>query len=357
MIYIHQLRDRTKHLINLARAKKNLKHFHKIHRKAAFSNIQKIEIQNGQKLTPQMKKLSDEYANEVFGEKNYAPWLYFYSAFRGKFMEGWIPANFYARYVVPDKGLFGVAVTKTFSKVVLNTETLPDIAYHIYGHLYDKVFSPISLSELKQIIGKGSDVFLKINQSVRGMGITKVNEEAINEQTFRTIGNCVIQFAVKQHQLFDEIVTGPLSTIRITTVRNPQGKIEFRGSHLKLGLQGNKWYKFNEGILVPVISDDGQLDSCGYAANFQRLTKHPDSNYSFSNTYIPRFRDAVEICVKLHSSIPHFPIVGWDVTVDYDEKVKVIEWNAGMPHPGIKFDEGTIGPCFTGLNWESLKKD
>jgi len=357
MMYITQLRDRTKHLINLARAQNNQKHFHKIHRQAAFSEIRNIEKLNGQKLTPLMRKRADEYAAEVFGDKNYAPWLYFYSAFCGKFKEGWIPANFYSRYVIPDKGLLGLAITKTFSKIVLRTEALPDIAYHINGLLFDKNFSPINLSELRQIIGKGSDVFIKINQSVRGKGVSKVNVEAINEKTFKNIGNCVIQYAVKQHPFFDEIVTGSLSSIRVVTVRNIQGKIEFRGSYLKLSRQGKEWFQSEDGIFVPVVNNDGMLDSCCYTLNFQRLTKHPDSNFSFSNTYLPKFQEAVNICVKLHSSIPHFPIVGWDIAVDQNEMIKVIEWNAGIPHPGIKTLEGTIGPCFTGLNWEQLKQD
>ena len=357
MIYFKQIRDRSRHLINLARAKRNLKHFHKIHRQAAFDLIHKIENMNGQKLTPLMRKLADEYAIEVFGDKNYAPWLYFYSALRGKFMEGWIPSDFYSRYVVPDKGLLGLAANKTFTKIVFQTEALPDIAYHLNGLLYDKDFSPINLEKLRRIIGKGSDVFKKINQSLKGRGIFKVNYEAINESTLNSVGNCVVQYTVKQHPFFDEIVTGPLSPIRITTVRNPFGEIEARGSHLSLGRQGADYFTADDCIYVPVVNKFGDLDTFCYTTNLKRLSKHPDTNYSFADKSLPKYHEATEFCIKLHSSIPHFPIVGWDITIDIDENVKLIEWNAGIPHPGIKLLEGTIGPCFTGLNWEALKKD
>jgi hypothetical protein len=105
-----------------------------------------------------------------------------------------------------------------------------------------------------------------------------------------------------------------------------------------------------------VQKKDGLISQFGYYANFKRITNHPDTNYPFANTYIPRFQDAVEICADLHKSIPHFPIIGWDVAVDRDENIKIIEWNAGMPHPALKSFEATIGPCFTGLNWEQLKR-
>jgi hypothetical protein len=45
--------------------------------------------------------------------------------------------------------------------------------------------------------------------------------------------------------------------------------------------------------------------------------------------------------------------VGWDLAVSKDGSIKIFEWNGG--HCDIKFSEATVGPCFTGLNWESLR--
>ena len=350
-------RDKLKHRFNLIKAKRNLDHFHKIHKQAAFKEILNIEKHNGQQLTPLIRKRCDEYAVEVFGDIRYSPWLYFYSVLRGKFMEGWIPANFYSRYVLPDKGLIGLAITKTFSKIVLKTDALPDIAYHINGLLYNMDFSPINLNQLHKIIERDSEVVLKTNQSVRGRGVSKLHIKDIDEETLKSIGDCVIQNEVKQHPYFDDFVIGPLTTIRIATVRNPQGRIEYRGAYLKLGRQGSKLYHSEKGIFVPVINNVGLLSKFGYNLEFNRMTQHPDTTYSFEDKCLPKFPEAVDLCVRLHGTIPHFPIIGWDIAVDRKENIKVIEWNAGMPHPAIKSLEGTIGPCFTGLNWESLKKD
>ena len=45
--------------------------------------------------------------------------------------------------------------------------------------------------------------------------------------------------------------------------------------------------------------------------------------------------------------------IGWDVTLDDQENLRVMEWNAG--HNGIKFTEATQGPCFSDLRREWLK--
>ena len=50
--------------------------------------------------------------------------------------------------------------------------------------------------------------------------------------------------------------------------------------------------------------------------------------------------------------MPFARSVGWDVVVDSDDEVRVLEWNAG--HNDIKFSEATQGPCFSDMGWETL---
>jgi hypothetical protein len=51
--------------------------------------------------------------------------------------------------------------------------------------------------------------------------------------------------------------------------------------------------------------------------------------------------------------VPYARCVGWDLTVDSDEQVMVMEWNA--EHNDVKFSEATQGPCFADLDWQRLK--
>jgi hypothetical protein len=81
--------------------------------------------------------------------------------------------------------------------------------------------------------------------------------------------------------------------------------------------------------------------------------EHPDSRIPFSGVTVPAFRQCVATVLELHKKIPFARCVGWDITVDADDNVQVMEWNG--EHNDVKFSEATQGPCFSDLKWERLK--
>jgi hypothetical protein len=325
-------------------------------KKHALKALKTEEENNSQKLSPKIKKLADDYAVEVFGKKEYAVWLYVYSLSYGEFKEGWIPADFYERYVSPMSGLNLVTCYKAFTNVALKTEALPDLAYYINGSFYSRDFSVIKFSALREIIGKQcTEVFVKKDYSARGRGIHKYDLASVSEDTIRRIGNCVIQLSVKNHKFFEEIMPDSLSTIRITTVTNPEGKIEYRAAFLRVGRKNDSFVVATKEIDVAIMGEDGEFDSYGYSEGGGRYLRHPDTNYEFANKCIPLFKDAVETCVKLHASVPHFRIIGWDIAISDDEKIRLLEWNGAFTD--IIFHQCITGPCFSGLNWEQLRKN
>ncbi len=327
-----------------------------MHNKEALRVVNCLEQHNGVKLTPQLKKMADDYAIEVLGHKKYAPWLYVYSLVRGEFKEGWIPDNFYGRYVYPalNKELMVLGEFKSFAKIIFKSEDLPDIAYYIDGFFYNRELQLVSLASLKEIINAtGDKVFLKKDYSKRGGGIAKLSADEISANYMQTFGNCVIQAAIHQLAFFDEFKTGSVATIRITTVKELGGKIDMRAANIRFGVDKAEWIESSKRIIIAIINKEGELDSYGYDNNWKKYSTHPDTQIPFANRKIPHFKLALETCIKLHAQVPHFGIIGWDVTIDKDEKIKVMEWNTG--HSGITFNEATVGPCFIGLNWEQLK--
>jgi hypothetical protein len=332
------------------------KNYHDSHKRAAFEVIKNVEKNMGRKLTPNIIKQVDNYAISVFGKKEYAPWLYAYTLINGNFKEGWIPQNFYDIYVRPDEALLKISSIRSFSNIVFNKTILPDIAYFINGHLYDKDFSLIELSKFRLSIKDQTDeVFLKKENSLRGYGISIIPIEKINLEELIKFGNCVIQTPVKQHSFFDDFVTGPVATLRFVTVRTPTGHIECRASHLRLGHKNTKWIQSDNQISIAIPNMDGELASKGYTHEWSCFSCYPGTETKFSKKKIPYYYSALKVCLQLHSSVPHFPIVGWDIAITADNEVKLLEWNAGKPHPGILFAESIEGPCFVGLDWEKLR--
>ena len=170
------------------------------------------------------------------------------------------------------------------------------------------------------------------------------------------IGNCAIQIPVKQHRYFDEMAKGPVTTMRITTVRGLKGTIEYRTAYLKVGRIKEPSIKSSSYLRVGIEDQKtggGSMSRVCFTPEWRQYKFHPDTGFIFEGGVIPRFKEAVNICIELHRSIPQITIIGWDVAIDDSDQVKLLEWNTG--HVGIRFCEAVTGPCFTGLGWEQYR--
>jgi hypothetical protein len=326
------------------------------HKKEALKIVGAIKRYNDTRLTDAIRRQADDYAVEVLGGKAYAPWLYVYALVRGEFIEGWIPDNFFGRLVFPrvNNGLGAFTHYKTLTNVVLKTEALPDIAYRLNGLTYDRSFTPISIATLREIAGaEATHLFLKKDGSARGDGIVKIALSDLTEETLKPFGNCVLQRPIRQHGFFDEMISGSVATIRITTVKNGDGRIDARAAYLRLGRANTEWVQSDNSMRVAIVDGEGELDRFGYTEDWRRWLHHPDTQVGFAGKRIPGFTNAVATCISLHASVPHFAVIGWDVAIDKDDQVKIIEWNGG--HCDIKFSEAATGPCFVGLGWERFR--
>lgn len=342
-------------LVRTRQYREELGQYDRWHEQQALDAVEVIERHNGQTLSPQIKKLADDYANDVFGGRAYAPWLYVYALVRGQFKEGWIPDNFFGEFVVPraNKALRSVTAFKTFSNIVLRTTALPDLGYHLDGIFYDSDFTKTDLQAIrKKAAERSGEVFIKKDEVDRGEGVIRIALEDVTEDRLKRFGNCVIQSPIKQHSFFDRIIAGPVATIRITTVREPDGTFAMRAAYLRVGRKDTPWVQSANSVSVAILDRTGALDSCCYTQDWRRWPGHPDTGFVFANRTIPHFEAAADTCVRLHVSVPHFAVIGWDVAITEEGSVQLIEWNG--EHTGIKFSEATTGPCFTGLGWEKL---
>lgn len=329
---------------------------HLNYNKQARSTLTWIESDRG-RTDKKLIELSDEYARDVLGSIKYAPWLRVYSAMRGSFAEGLIPDNYYGRVVSPLKnGQLGkVADLKTLTNRILNTEALPDVAYIIDGVFYSRDFSPVPKDALVKVLFEHTDVvFFKANSCGQGKGVSMLRKQDFQQNEVAMLSDGVFQSQIKQHDFFAELSPKSTATIRITTIKDLKGAVATRAAYLRVGRATDDIVKSASHVRVPLNRETGALDSVGYMHDWRRIERHPDTQLSFSGKVIPYFQNASSLCQALHQSCPHLTCIGWDVCIDRDNAVKVMEWNAG--HNDVKFSEATSGPCFQGLGWESLWK-
>ena len=333
-----------------------LRRRHRRQWKRAIAAVRSIEQVSSRKLARADRAKADAYARDVLGSARYAAWLYVYTLIQGRFREGWIPDDFFGKVVVKrvNGDLRLVGDYKTLTHTILQTPALPDIGYSLDGNLFDRQREPISLPELVKIAGEHGDyAFLKADSSLQGKAVARVAVDHIDEAVLESMGNCVIQAPIRQHPSFAEFAEEAVATLRVTTVRDGEGRISVRAAYLRLGRTGEGWVQSRSSVRVAVVGPDGELDEHGYTSEWRAWLSHPDTGVTFAKRRVPRYAEALDLCCGLHRRVAQLAIVGWDVTIDLNEDVKLIEWNTN--HSDIKFSEAVRGPCFSDLGWERLR--
>lgn len=330
--------------------------FHRGHAKEAKEVLRTLERLHG-KISPAVRKQIDSYAQDVFGSAMiYAPWLRVYAAVNGSFKEGWIPDNYYGAVVVPKtKGWYGkISTLKSASKLIFRDDAFPDLGYFANGFFYTMENAPIPDRDLHSVLfGQTDKVAFKLDESGQGKGVFVIDNKSFDPQFIRSSGNGVFQSFIRQHEVFDHFTQGPVATLRFTTVVEPAGGISLRACFLRLGRSGETHIQTGSEVCVAIDVATGELCPRGYMTDWTDVVAHPDTHVPFKGVRIPAFAACVAKVLELHAKVPAICCIGWDITVDTEENVKVLEWNA--EHNDIKFGEATQGPCFSDLGWEHLR--
>jgi hypothetical protein len=192
----------------------------------------------------------------------------------------------------------------------------------------------------------------KVDHSKQGAGIFFFERKSFDIEKIKLLGNGVFQSYLVQHGFFDDFAPNSVATIRMTTVVDDGGGISLRACFLRLGRIDDTHVNSKSGVRIPVDPSSGEISTEGYLPNWVAVKEHPDTKIRFSGCYIPSFAKCVSTVLELHKKAPFARCVGWDVTIDIDENVRLIEWNGA--HPDVKFTEATQGPCFVDLRWDRL---
>jgi Sugar-transfer associated ATP-grasp len=330
-------------------------YYHARHRDQALQLIGSMTSLAGRRGNPALFRQCDEYARDVFGSRKYSPWLKAYAVFSGTFKEGWIPDNYYGKIIVPRlSGGYGhMSTYKSVSNRLFQTDLLPDLAYSVNGLLYTPSMESVRAGDLKKYLFAIYDrIVYKVDNGAQGTNVFVYDADSFPDESM-SFDNGVFQSYIIQHPFFDAFDDQSVSTIRITTVVDDESNVLCRAAYLRLPRSADTHVKSATAIKV-AVNADGQLQEEGYLPDWVPVAAHPDSNRLFTGQIVPHFQACVETCISLHRKMMFPRMIGWDVIIDRDENVKLMEWNGG--HNDIKFSEAANGPCFADLGWQSLWK-
>ena len=329
-------------------------HYQKWHKEYAFRWLKAIESEKG-KLSGAVIKRCDEYAVEVLGWKGYARWLYAYSAVAGEFREGWITEDYYEKKVIPKikHDYYILSNIRPLATKLFDANFFPDIACYSNGFFTDQTFKVLPPESLKEyLFSENKKIVYKTNASMRGEGVHIYTPENFDPNAIKALGNGVFQGYIEQHEFFDQFSSNSVATLRVTSVVNGAGKSSLRAAYLRLGRDSDDCVLSKNAVKIPIDATTGELQPAGYMPDMSTIDKHPDTHVLFEGKAIPNFGKMVAAINEQHAKMPFDPCIGWDVAIDKNEKIRLIEWNGRLN--GIKFSEATTGPCFKDLGWENL---
>lgn len=327
------------------------------HVRAARTTLAGLEAAYGP-LNAEHRKKCDAYAVEVLGSIRFAPWLHVYSHVSGAFKEGWIPDNFFDECVLPNNsGHHGeLSGFRSLNSILLGAPEFPDLAAQVNGMIVARDGRIVAAKDLVEVLFRETDrIVFKSDASQSGTGVKVLNRASFDPGQVRALGPGVFQPFVQQHEAFRRIGNSPaVTTLRLTTATDDQGQPRLRAGFLCIGRAKDEHIRAGFDVLVPVDPATGEMSPTGYMPDWRRTDRHPDSGEVFAGFEIPGFEACRAVALRCHARLPFVRCIGWDLTIDAEGAVRILEWNGG--HTGIKFSEATQGPCFADLGWQHLRR-
>lgn len=182
-----------------------------------------------------------------------------------------------------------------------------------------------------------------------GTNITHDETKKIFEQL--KLNGCIIEQMIDQHPLFERFNKSSVNTLRVVTLRCADGNPKVMAGVFRIGRAGKTADNFHHyGIAATIDVDTGIVDSPGIDREFKRYIVHPDSGEQIIGFNVPSWDKVKDIVTRAAMVIPDVRYIGWDVAVDVEGNVQLIEGNYGAD-PDV-----TQMPCRMG-KWPLFKRE
>ncbi len=145
----------------------------------------------------------------------------------------------------------------------------------------------------------------------------------------------IIQEKLKNHPVIDEIYPQSLNTLKLITILNRDGSVDFFDAVMRFGAGGSFVDNASQGGVFVGVNENGYLQEIGYhepgiKKNLIVNGYHPDTNIKFGGIKLPFWDEMLQTAKEFHKFFYGIPSIGWDVA---------------FTHNGFVFTE-------TGEDWE-----
>lgn len=145
------------------------------------------------------------------------------------------------------------------------------------------------------------------------------------EEIKKRIGssNFIIQERLKNHSDIDKIYSKSLNTLKLITIINENGDVEFFDSVFRFGANNNIVDNASQGGVFVGVDENGVLQEVGYhepgiKSNLIVNGFHPDTNEKFGGMKLPFWDEMLMKTKEFHKYFYGIPSIGWDVAFTPD---------------------------------------
>lgn len=289
-------------------------------------------------------------------------WALYYSSKNGRFDPRYIPNTLY--YTKIDQHFnarklgYGFNDKNYYSRIFQNVKQPITVVRNIGGLLFDDQYNLISINDAIRRIRQEPEVIVKPSQesgSGRGIQFFSSDEEesVLKFLLDKDQNNYIVQSIVKQHKTLEDVHAGSLNTIRVCTLLLEDG-VHILSSVLRMGVNKSRIDNVTAGGISAAIKSNGALDKYAYTYySGERFERHPQG-LVFEGYQVPEFDKVIKTVTELAQIIGNFRLVSWDMGVDSNGDVLLIE--ANMRKGGINLHQFDNGPLFGDLTERVLNE-
>lgn len=248
---------------------------------------------------------------------------------------------------------------KNMADKILPIECTPrTILHNMNGQYFDYLYNPIPVETAFGILEKEKDyVVKKAIETASGKGVFHItNPDELHKAIDIMKGSDFIaQERIIQHPLLKHFNETSVNIIRIITLRlGGRSPVVLSGT-LRVGAKGYFTDNFIDdkcrGMTVVGVDKSGHIMEKAYFASGER---NKEFEKVITDKEIPDYSKMCELVINLHKKLPYFGMVGWDVTIDEHNKIKILEYNINAI--GILYYQYAHGALFGEYTEDVLKQ-
>ena len=277
-------------------------------------------------------------------------WYRLFSAYSGHENLDYVPEDIYYGLIEPvlnDYSVYLAYSDKNFYDLYYkDLNVLPETVFrNINGIFYDKNYNLITSNDfLEKYFDDEPRVILKPSLDSGGGKNIQMFYRADNGFYYNKKGDkltvdflkihykkdYLIQKCIEPYSYFKEFNEKALSTIRLYIYRSVKtDEIVIKNAIVRIGGKNSEVDNVNAGGVCCFVYEDGQLSDFAidkFGNKFSYLPSNPHINLKTIDK-IPEFEKMKMLAREIAKRNPHFRLLGLDICLDKDKKVRLIEIN------------------------------